>query len=90
MDDYHPSYSLIVRKIEFERGPDIKEVGEFNYQSDTVTSMLQFGVQLENDISILAYLSIELADRSYDSPTDISGSESFTYLKGGASLNLTF
>ena len=90
LKSFRPQYSLIYRKYFFDREPDLLDLGEFQYSSESITNALYITYELINDISLRGYISIEAVSREYESQGRDSESSSKMYQKMGASLALTF
>jgi len=85
-----PSYSLIYKRIKFEREPDIDGLGNFMYEGDSLTNAIYLNYEFpEEDLFLNGFVSVELTSNKRGI-TDLNDSSKRTYFKGGVSVGLVF
>jgi len=89
LDPFRPRYSLIYRSIELVVEPNIDGEGAFKYQGRSLTNVVYGEYDLDDDIKLSGYLSIELHENDFGL-TNLDDSASQTYPKIGMNMALVF
>lgn len=89
LGNIHPTYSLIYRKMDFEREEDGKGLGAFRYKGISLTNSVYLNYPLADDLRLSGFLSLETMEKKYGA-TGLDDSSSSVYPKGGMGLALLF
>lgn len=85
----NPQYSIIYKKITFEREPDLDGGGSFMYEGESLTNALYFKYEFMDDLFLNGFVSLEKFKNKSNitQPTDNPNKD---YYKSGISLGLVF
>lgn len=89
LENIQPVYSMIYRTTDFERQADYLGNGEFKYKSQSLTNSLYLSYPLGYDLSMTGFVAAEMLRSQYGKTAE-DHKVSAIYVKGGASLALTF
>lgn len=87
--DIQTAYSLIYRNAAFNREKDLLQQGEFHYSSQSLTNSLFLDYNLDEDIKISGFTSLELYSNRFGDVT-LEDSDASSFAKLGFRLALFF
>lgn len=87
--DIQTIYSLIYRNVEFYREKDLLQQGEFHYSSQSITNSIYLDYNLDEDLKISGYASLELFSNEFGE-IGLDDNDSASFVKAGFRLALFF